>query len=239
MSRNQSLKDRPQSPSDFGDEDQEYYRSLGIVPGTEPKTPPLVSSSPTPDDFRPDDFLDLSPLDSPKTPTESTYPTTTVPELTLPPSRHTPTDKVVSVSVPRKQPAPIIPKPPLSKPVQPPAVPKVSVLDVRKRTLKTLPDRASATIQRVVNHRIKKAQRSKRPRMTKNPRSSPYNCRLCQVTCTGRTQWGDHLRSRRHIRRANPQEFKCVDCELTVYSQADLKRHRNGSHHRLRARRFH
>lgn len=227
MSFNQSLKNRPKSPSEFGEEDEDYYRNLG----KEPKTPPLIPSSPTPDDFLP-----ASPLGSPRTPTSSSPYTpgaSSIPELELPPAvqrSNNSNKKIVSTSKP--------PIPALSTIVKAPGVPRVSVIDIQRRTLKTLPDRASASIQRVVNHRIKKQQRSKRPRMTKDPRSSPFHCRLCQVTCTGRVQWHDHLRSRKHGRRANPQEFKCVECDLILPSGSDLRRHKNGVHHRLRVRRF-
>ena len=234
MSRNQSLKDRPT----YFEPSEDFWLNLGVNPGKEPQTPPqtpqLTSTSPVPDDFRTDN--------PPQTPVSGPDSTEHLPDLVLPPARKPSakvSQKVVSASRPPKQPS-SKPLPPLrSRPVPTSTTPPVSVPIPRKRTLKTLPDRASAAIQRVVNHRIKKQKRAKqRPRMTKDPRSSPYHCRICEKTCTGRVQWHEHLRSEKHNRRENPQQFRCEDCDVTVYSIQDLDRHKNGVNHRLRVLRF-
>ena len=253
MSSNLSLRNRPTSPSDFGSEDDEYWKELGLDPLTgtpePPRTPQLGGYDPH--------FLDYTPIGSPKTPTNSPpkdilEDLPDIPRLTLSPARSEPptaTKKdtlTKKVSTPRSKPLPI--KIPASKPApisvnKPPVnpTPKKSSLasgsSNRKRTLKTLPDRASNTIQRVVNHKIRKERRrATRPRLTKDPNSSPYRCRICDKTCNGRFQYLQHLHGRDHRRAANPQVFKCQECNLTVSSQADLNRHLNGGAHRLQTR---
>ena len=155
--------------------------------------------------------------EEPKTPEiiQVEEPQSPPPILTLPPT----TDVLTLPPIPRKK---VVPKAPR---------PLVSKLDVKTK-LKTIPDAASITIERTAKHRIKKTRPSKRPRMTKNPRSSPYHCKLCLVTCTGRVQYLEHLRSRKHQQKASKEKHFCATCKLEVTSKADLERHFNGRQHR-------
>ena len=170
--------------------------------------------------------------EEPKTPTndpievdEPDSPTAT-PTLALPPAA----EYLALPPIPRKEIPPAAAAP--AVPAEPAPKPKVSVVDLRSRRLEEIPDRASNTIQRVVNSRIRKSRPSNRPRMTKNPRSSPYHCRHCQVTCTGRVQWFEHLRSRKHQTWLNKDRFNCEICNVKATSAKDLDRHNSGRPHR-------
>lgn len=103
------------------------------------------------------------------------------------------------------------------------------------RTLLCPPDRPSAAIQRVNRLRIQNATRNpgaRRARRNPNPRLSPFHCAACKVTCTGRVQFADYTRSRRHYVRTNQKKFKCHVCNLRLSSEEDLTRHRQGRAHR-------
>ena len=169
-----------------------------------------------------------SDTEEPKTPPRPSTPSSPPADFVLHPGEE-PQTPVLDRTDPPKLDLPPLPPSRLELP---------PVTEPRRRTLERLPDRASATILRVANYRIRKNQSSRRPRMTKEPRSSPFHCRHCQVTCTGRVQWFEHLRSRRHIRRTSKEKFCCKVCDLEVFSAADLARHKEGVHHRLRVRRI-
>lgn len=146
-------------------------------------------------------------------------PPTPPPALTLPAA----TEVLALPPIPRKPPSQVRSKPLVSK------------IDVKTK-LKTIPDAASIVIQRAANHRIRKERPSKRPRMNKNPRSSPFHCKKCLVTCTGRVQYLEHLRSRKHQKKVSKKTFGCKICKLEVTSQADLDRHLAGRQHRQELR---
>ena len=222
MPLNKRSQERPESPSEYGTDDELWLQvKKGIRDPNEPRTPEI---SPPPMPPRPS-----SPGPIPE-------------EFAFSPASPRKPARVVSQKVtkritriPRSSPPALPPRTSNPKPrefaprhPQPPG----------RRTLQILPDHASFSIQRVVNHRLRKARPSKRPRMTKNPVSSPFNCRHCRITCTGRVQWADHLRSRRHQRQLNKKEFTCEECEVTLFNESDFRRHLNGVHHRLRVVRF-
>lgn len=147
----------------------------------------------------------------------------------------TPTDAVTVVEPDTPPPTLVLP-PTIEFRALPPIprrkVPLSQVPAVTKKTLPVLPDAASIAIERTANHRIQKRRPSSRPRMNKKPRSSPYHCRHCGVTCTGRVQYFEHLRSRKHQVWINKDRFECEICNVKATSKKDLERHTLGRTHR-------
>ena len=135
-----------------------------------------------------------APGASPRTPTTSP-PRSAPPGTTTPTKSDQPTprlDEVIKKLKKLEPPAPKIRRVPPSVAVHPPQ-------SKSGRVLEFMPDKPSNKIQRVINYRIKKPLRAKgRGRLTKDPKSSPFHCKSCKVTCNARPQWLQHLRSKGH-----------------------------------------
>ena len=200
--------------------------------GQEPKTPEIfqVEEPPSPPPSLalppPVERLALPPIPPKKVhrPVQAVPTTRRLALPQIPPS--IPLKSVLPAPTPALLALPPIPR----KKIQP-VGPSVRSRAIRK-TLPTLPDAASITIDRTANHRIRQSQPSNRPRMTKNPRSSPFHCRHCQVTCTGRVQYFEHLRSRRHQLNTSKDRHECEICQLRLTGKKDLDRHLSGKVHR-------
>ena len=203
------------------------HRSQDPGPQDQPTTPWFLQDLRPPTESTDSSWSDLfkpgaepqtpctSPPTSPRGPrSEPRTPTTSRPS--------TPRLEEVAVQIPR------IPRP-IPAPVRQPAE--------KPRELEILPDRVSNTIQRVVTYRIRKPQKARtRPRLTKDPLSSPWYCKLCKVAPNGKAQYFQHLHSAKHRKRANRAEFKCETCHLQVSSKEDLKRHYSSKGHKLAAK---
>ena len=148
----------------------------------------------------------------------------TVKPLALPPTRpHRPV---------LPQSAPVLALPPIPRKPIPPSQP----IPAPKKTLPVLPDAASIFIPRCANSKLKKSKPSLRARVTKNPRSSQFHCRHCDITCTGRVQWFQHLHSRKHQSWVNKDRFDCEICKVKATTKKDFERHTLGRAHREAAR---
>ena len=85
----------------------------------------------------------------------------------------------------------------------------------------------SRTILRTVNYRDRRIQRRRRAVSRRS-----FFCEICKVPCPGPRQYGEHLRSRRHIRRANPVDYNCKVCNRIFFSEEDYNKHIAGKKHR-------
>lgn len=184
---------------------------------TPPPEPTIVApSTPT---------LDGAPHSPPKTPGTPPTPPQTLPlppPLSLPPVPR----------VPRSVPAPPV------KEVRPTSRAGPARGTREGRTLQPIPERLSAHISRVARDRVKKARSRPLGTFNRDPRSSRFHCPTCRVTCTGRVQYFEHIRSARHQTKVNPIIHRCASCEITVYSTQDYNRHLHSRRHRSRAQVF-
>ena len=204
---------RPTSPSEYDSEDLEEFFSSACK----------------------EVYFYGGPGREPKTPPLVTVeePDITLPPLTLPPT----TTRPALPPIPRKEPLPRGPK--KVSPIRKVAPGREGNIKKKSKAPPVLPDADSIVIQRTAENRIlKKKRATQRPRMTKDPRSSLFHCRTCQVTCTGWIQYYQHLRSKGHQKKSSDKKFECKVCGITATSQVDLNNHISGRVHRQKVRDF-
>ena len=204
---------RPTSPSEYDSEDLEEFFSSACK----------------------EVYFYGGPGKEPKTPPLVTVeePDISVPPLALPPT----TTRLALPPIPRKDPVPRVSK--KASPIRKVVPGREGNIKKKSKAPPVLPDAAAIVIRRTAEHQALKKKRAKqRPRMNKKPSSSPFHCKICLVTCTGRAQYYNHLHSKGHQKKSSNEKFECKVCGTTATSQVDLENHILGRLHRQKVRGF-
>ena len=195
----------------------------------------LRTPSPTPSEaFAPESPrpLELSPAPVPLVPSKDRENRVPLSAPAPAPSRTPRVPLSVSVSTSHR-----IPRLPLSAPSKPTLTERITAHEVFLRH-KEAADRRLANQRRTqaisipVQTRIDRTVASRRRSRKKVQQF--YDCAACGIVCPGRTQYEQHLLSRRHRRiAAGETKFTCTLCDNKIfYSKEDYQRHIQGRKHR-------